>query len=100
MRLSSALLAALLVALPLSNVYAQVQVDVSKITCEQYLLSRITDPRNIAIWLSGYYHGRSGKTMIETEAFKDNSEKLKNYCYSHMNSSVMSAVESLWKEVN
>jgi acid stress chaperone HdeB len=33
---------------------AQVTVDVAKITCDQFTLYKITDPQNIAIWLSGY----------------------------------------------
>ena len=32
---------------------AQVMLDVSKITCEQFAGYKITTPQNIAIWLSG-----------------------------------------------
>jgi HdeA/HdeB family protein len=39
---------------------AQVTLDVSKITCDQYTSHKITSPQNIAIWLSGYYHGKRG----------------------------------------
>jgi hypothetical protein len=35
--------------------HAQVTIDVSKITCEQYLGFKVADPRDIGIWLSGYY---------------------------------------------
>jgi acid stress chaperone HdeB len=44
-----------LLALPAAQ--AQVTIDVSKITCEQLLNSKIAAPRIIAIWLSGFYNG-------------------------------------------
>ena len=33
-------------------------IEVSKITCEQYLGFSVADPRDINIWLSGYYTGK------------------------------------------
>ena len=33
---------------------AQVTLDISKITCDQYTGYKITNTQNIAIWLSGY----------------------------------------------
>src|SRR5688572_29643355 len=43
--------------------HAQTMVDVSKITCEQFLLYKITNPNNIAIWISGYYNGKRNNTV-------------------------------------
>src|SRR5262245_63026093 len=37
---------------------AQVTIDVSKITCDQWIGYKLTRPENIAMWLSGYYHGK------------------------------------------
>jgi acid stress chaperone HdeB len=48
---------------------AQVTLDVSKITCDQYTGYKITNTQNIAIWLSGYYHG-SGDTTLESQGEK------------------------------
>ena len=80
-----------------SAVQAQVQVDVSKITCEQFLLFKVADPRDIGIWLSGYLHGRSGTTIVDTQALKEYSEKLNSYCRGHLQQPVMQAVETLVK---
>jgi len=33
---------------------AQVTVDVSKITCDEFVKYDIADPRQIAAWISGY----------------------------------------------
>ena len=46
---------------------AQVTIDVAKITCDQYLGYKVTNPQNIAIWLSGYYHGKRGETTVDTQ---------------------------------
>ena len=45
-----------------SAAQAQVTVEVSKITCEEFASYKIIDPEKIAIWLSGYYHGKQGNT--------------------------------------
>ena len=42
---------------------AQVTIDVSKITCDQYVGYKVTNPQNIAIWLSGYYSGKRDSTV-------------------------------------
>jgi acid stress chaperone HdeB len=54
---------------------AQVTLDVSKITCEQYTSHKITNPQNIAIWLSGYYHGKRDDTTLETQTLISECEK-------------------------
>jgi len=74
---------------------AQVEVDVSKITCEQFLLFKVADPRDIGIWLSGYYHAKIGSTVLDIAKFKDNAEKLKDYCRANLQQPVMKGVETL-----
>jgi hypothetical protein len=61
----AAAIAALLCA---AGAQAQVTVDMAKITCDQLTLGRITDPQNIALWLSGYYHARQNNTLVDTQA--------------------------------
>jgi len=60
---------------------AQVTVDVGKITCNQYLGFKVADPRDIAIWLSGYYHGKSNDMVLEPQTLRQNADKLKNACF-------------------
>jgi acid stress chaperone HdeB len=75
---------------------AQVSIDISKITCDQFTLFRITDPRNIAIWLHGYFSGKRGNTLIDTQVFNENFTKLKDYCSANPRLMVMQAVETLF----
>ena len=75
-----------LLAAPVAR--AQVTVDVSKITCDQFLGSSVADPRDIAIWLSGYYHGKRGIPLLEPQTLKQNAEKLKAACFQKANTNL------------
>ena len=75
---------------------AQVTLDVSKITCDQYTGYKITNTQNIAIWLSGYYHGKRGDTTLETQGLLANAKKLRSYCFRNPETLVMNAVETLF----
>jgi len=74
---------------------AQVQLDVSKITCDQLVHSKIGPPRLVAAWLSGFFNGRGNNHMIEADAFQTNLSKLETFCYDEKNFRipVMQAIE-------
>jgi acid stress chaperone HdeB len=76
---------------------AQVMIEVSKITCEQYLSFSVADPRDINIWLSGYYHGKEGATVFEPQRLKETAEKVKAECLKQGNAKlpVMQAVQKV-----
>jgi hypothetical protein len=84
-----------LAVLMISAAQAQVTIDVSKITCEQFRNYAITDPSNIATWLSGYYNGRRNNTIVEAQGFKHNLERLKDYCITNRTVTVMQAIEAI-----
>jgi acid stress chaperone HdeB len=79
-----------------SGASAQVTIDVAKITCDQFTLYKITDPQNIAIWLSGYYHGKRNDTLVDTQQLSDNLRKIKDYCNLHTQETVLKAVETVF----
>jgi len=79
-----------------SEARAQVTLDVAKVTCDQYVGYKITDPQNIAIWLSGYYNGKRGNTIIDTQSFDVNSKKLRDFCLRNPATPVMQATETLF----
>ena len=89
------ILSSIFLCLIISTAQAQVTIDVSKITCQQFRGYAITDPNNIALWLSGYYNGQRNNTIIKVETFKENLEKVKDYCITHPSVTVMQAVEAL-----
>jgi acid stress chaperone HdeB len=88
--------ALMLAAITSSEGRAQVTIDVAKITCGQFLAYRIADPKEIALWLSGYFTGkRGGTTLIDTQELKNNYEQVRSYCLVHQDTTVMQAAETL-----
>ena len=79
-----------------SGAHAQVTVDVAKITCDQFTLYKITDPQNIAIWISGYYHGQRNTTVIDTQQLSASLQKIKDYCNLRPQETVFHAVETVF----
>jgi len=45
--------------------------------------------------ISGYYHAKRNKTIIDLDTFEDNVSKVRNYCYDEKNFKVpiMEAIE-------
>jgi acid stress chaperone HdeB len=74
---------------------AQVTIDASKITCEQYMRYTVANPHDIAVWLSGYYNGKRNNTVINTREFREQALKLLAYCDANQKSTVMEAVEKV-----
>jgi hypothetical protein len=91
MKLTPILATLVVIAAGTADAQAQVQLDIAKVTCNQFALYKITDPRNIAIWLSGYYQGKRDDTVIDTQALIKNADKLRDYCIQHPNALVFQA---------
>ena len=75
--------------------HAQILLDVAKISCSQFTGYKITNPQNIANWLSGFYNGKRGNTMLDTQELAANTGKLRDYCLVHPDVTVMQAVETV-----
>ena len=75
---------------------AQVTLDISKVTCDQYNAYKVTNPQNIAIWVNGYYHGKRGDVTLDTQGLIANARKLRDYCRRNPQTLVMQAVETLF----
>jgi acid stress chaperone HdeB len=94
---SAASAAGLLLALQaIPAARAQVTLDVAKITCGQYTGHKITNSQNIAIWLSGYHHGKRGDPTLDTQRLLADAKKLRDYCFKNSQTPVMEAVEKLF----
>lgn len=76
----------------IATAYAQVVLDVSKITCEQ--MSKAANPLAVELWLSGYYAGKRNDPTIDIVAVNQNADKVSEYCKSHPDETLMKAVEA------
>src|SRR3954467_51706 len=93
-KLASAL-ALILVAAASRPAHAQVTLDLSKVTCNQWVGYKITNPQNIALWLSGFQHGKRGDTVIDTQRLTADNDKLRDYCLVNPTIPVMEAAEKV-----
>lgn len=78
-----------------SATYAQVTIDVSKITCEQFLHNKVASSRTVAIWLSGFFAGKRADTAVDTQAVERNVGRVTQYCDSNRKVMLMQAVETM-----
>ena len=77
---------------------AQMTIDVSKITCDQFLAGKVQDSRSVTVWLSGYYHGMHKNTVLDVNALQQESQAVMDYCISHPNVILMDAVTTLFEK--
>ena len=61
---------------------AQVMVDVSKITCNQFVTYKIENPKYIIAWLAGYYHGTRRDMTVDLNALIADADKVEAYCFT------------------
>jgi acid stress chaperone HdeB len=80
---------------PAPVVQAQVMLDVSKLTCEKLVGYKITTSEKIAMWLSGYYNGKSGNTSLDAHELSGNTRRLRSYCARNSQTLVMDALDSV-----
>jgi|SRR3954453_20230295 acid stress chaperone HdeB len=75
---------------------AQVTLDLSKVTCDQWAGYKITNPQNIAFWLSGYQHGTRAETLVDTQGLAASTQKLRDFCIVNPQMPVMDAARKLF----
>jgi hypothetical protein len=76
---------------------AQVTIDVTKDNCDQFVHHKISEPRLIAAWLSGYYNAKRNNRELDLQSFEEHMTKVTNYCSDEKNFKVpvMKAVEQV-----
>ena len=75
---------------------AQLTLDITKVTCRQYLTGGLIPTRSMTLWLSGYYHGKRSATTVDIGSIEPNAYKLEDYCGGHQDEAVMKAIETVF----
>lgn len=86
-----------MVALASSAARSQESIDVSKITCDQFIAGKVADSRSVTIWLSGYYNGTRKNTIVDVSALQRESQDVMDYCIVHPSTFLMEAVSGIIK---
>ena len=67
------------------SAHAQMTVDVTKVNCDQFVHHKISEPKVIAAWLSGYYNAKRNNRVIDLQTLEENMSKVTNYCSDEKN---------------
>ena len=77
------------------SVRAEITIDISKISCKDFLLPTFIVPDDIAYWLSGYYNGKRGNTVVDITALRDYVNEVEQYCLQNQDMTFMKAAETV-----
>jgi acid stress chaperone HdeB len=94
MRATGAILS--LAALMLSSAPAHaVVLDLSTMTCKQFMESGDDGIKMVLTWMDGWYKGDSDEAIIDTDAFVANAKKFATYCSANPTISIVNAAEEI-----
>jgi acid stress chaperone HdeB len=72
---------------------AQVIVDLSLVTCGQYMSKDRDTQEVIAAWMSGYFNAAKNQSMVDLSRFERNRKAVEKYCKTHKPETLMSAIQ-------
>jgi acid stress chaperone HdeB len=90
-------IATLLAALSAGPAGAQLIVDMSLITCDQFLKSEPERKDVLAAWMGGYFSATKNLSTIDARYFARNTSKVSSYCNKARNETLMSAIQRNWR---
>lgn len=93
MKSQTAFAAALLMAASVPPAKAQVVLDMSLITCGQFLSSDPDRKELIASWMSGYFSASKNLNMLDFRYVERNTKVVGAYCRTHKSETLMSAIQ-------
>jgi hypothetical protein len=74
--------------------------DMAELSCGDLARTYGNEFAVIDAWLSGYFHGRLNKTVVNPDMVIANSLKVVSFCKANPNVTVIKAVEQLIDDVN
>jgi hypothetical protein len=79
-------------ALPAS---AQINLDMNKITCGDWLGYDAASQNFIRFFMSGYYNASRGSNVLDYNRLQKNSQKVLAYCKKHKSETLPTAIQKL-----
>jgi hypothetical protein len=73
--------------------HAQIAVNMSLLTCGQYLAMPPDDSRIYSAWMSGWFNQKMGYTYINLQAYERNIENVKAWCGANPGELVMTGLQ-------
>ncbi len=73
--------------------YAQVMIDMRRVTCADFIAMSPADAALTSAWLSGWFNQKMGSTTVDLNAFARNVESVTKWCGSYPKETVMSGLQ-------
>jgi acid stress chaperone HdeB len=89
--------AALLVVISTLPARAQTMVDMSLISCDQFLKSPSERKAVLSSWMGGYFSSQKNLATIDARYVTRNSQKVSQYCGKARKETLMSAIQRTWR---
>ena len=80
-------------ALAATEARAQVVLDMTMLTCKQYLEADKGRQDLIAAWMSGYFNAARSNPVFNATLFASNRSRVSAYCKRHRPETLMSAIQ-------
>jgi acid stress chaperone HdeB len=72
-----------------------VVLDLSTMTCKQFLDGGEDEIKMVLTWMDGWYKGDSDEAIIDTDVFVANAKKFGTYCAKNPSISIVNAAEAI-----
>ena len=72
--------------------HAQYMINMSLVTCMQYVAMPPDQSRIFSAWMSGWFNQKSGYTYINLQAYERNVANVKAWCAANPNELVMTGL--------
>lgn len=72
--------------------HAQVTINMSRVTCADYLAMNDEQSNVFGAWVGGYFNQKTGYTWIDLDAQRRNVENIKAWCATHTGEFIMTAL--------
>ncbi len=94
MKTIAAMLFAAVLALPSAPAEATV-LDLSTMTCKQFVEGGEDEIKMVLTWLDGWYNGDADEAIIDTDVFVANAKKFGSLCAANPTISIVTAADRI-----
>ena len=91
----AAIAAALLTASSYSSVKAQFILEMSALTCRNYLEADPERQNLITAWMSGYFNAVRNMPRVDFDRYATNKRLVAEHCRAHRDENLMRAIEAV-----
>src|SRR6187455_3292938 len=84
---------AIAAAMPPVGAHAQASIDMSRVTCAQYLAMAPAQSADFSAWMSGWFNQKNGYVFVDLNAYARNVANVKSWCATNPTQTVMAGLQ-------